>query len=134
MTGRANVIIVAASALVLLAACGSAPPTAIVATLPSPSTASAPNASGTAGPAASGETAEALAYAECMRSNGIPSWPDPNSRGGFDKSKLTAQQLDATDAQIQSAETACQHLLPTSSGGGARPRPAPGAARSCRAV
>jgi len=35
-----------------------------------------------------GTPASALAFARCMRAHGIPNWPDPNSQGFFDKSKL----------------------------------------------
>ena len=35
-----------------------------------------------------GTIASAFAFARCMRSHGIPGWPDPNSHGFFDKSKL----------------------------------------------
>ena len=51
-----------------------------------------------------------------MRTNGVPNWPDPDSTGAFDKSKLTAQELGASDAQVQAAQTACRHLLPNSGG------------------
>ena len=34
-------------------------------------------------------------FASCMRSHGVPNWPDPNGSGVFDKSKLTSQQLGA---------------------------------------
>ena len=37
---------------------------------------------------ASGARAGALAFARCMRRHGIPNWPDPESNGAFDKSKL----------------------------------------------
>jgi hypothetical protein len=58
----------------------------------------------------------ALAFALCMRSHGVPGWPDPNSYGGFDKSKLTQQQLGGEGgARVHAAQVACQHLLPTSS-------------------
>ena len=54
----------------------------------------------------------AVALARCMRSNGVPNWPDPNSSGAFDKSKLTPQQLGASTAKVQAAQVACRHLLP----------------------
>jgi hypothetical protein len=37
-----------------------------------------------------------------MRSHGIPNWPDPQSNGGFDKSKLRA--LGVNPAQIRAIE------------------------------
>jgi len=61
---------------------------------------------------------EALAYAGCLRTHGVPNWPDPTSSGLFDKSKLTLQQLGVSNSQLQAAQTACQRLLP---GGGERP-------------
>jgi hypothetical protein len=54
----------------------------------------------------------AIAYASCIRANGVPNWPDPNSSGVFDKSKLTPQQLGASNSHVRAAQTACQHLLP----------------------
>lgn len=52
----------------------------------------------------------ALAFARCMRSHGIPGWPDPTSDGGFDKSKL--RQLRITVPQVRSLEEGpCNHLL-----------------------
>ena len=61
----------------------------------------------------------AVAFARCMRSHRVPNWPDPNSSGGFDKSRLTPQQLGAGSSQVQAAQSACQHLLPN--GGRAEP-------------
>ena len=60
----------------------------------------------------------ALAYAGCLRANGVPNWPDPGSSGAFDKSKLTAQHLGVSGSQLQAAQGACQRLLPD---GGAPP-------------
>lgn len=56
-----------------------------------------------------------LAYANCLRSHGVRNWPDPNSSGLFDKSKLTLQQLGVSNSQLDAAQAACQRLLP---GGG----------------
>ena len=52
-----------------------------------------------------------------MRANGVPNWPDPNSNGVFDKSKLTSQQLGASSSRVQAAQHACQHLLPNGGSG-----------------
>lgn len=49
-----------------------------------------------------GSRSGALAFARCMRSHGIPGWPDPYSNGGFDKSKLRA--LGVSPARIRSIE------------------------------
>jgi hypothetical protein len=56
---------------------------------------------------------QALAYARCLRSHGVPLWPDPESSGSFDKSKLTPHQLGVSSSQIGTAEKACRSLVPT---------------------
>jgi hypothetical protein len=66
-------------------------------------------------PATSTPQEGAVAFAGCVRSHGVPNWPDPNSSGVFDKSKLTPQQLGASSARVQAAQAACQHLLPSGS-------------------
>jgi len=62
-------------------------------------------------------TSRAVAYARCMRSNGVPNWPDPDSNGAFDKSKLTSRQLGAASSQVQAAQSACRRLLPNGGSG-----------------
>ena len=63
-------------------------------------------------PSVSVQSSRPLAFAQCMRSNGVPNWPDPESSGVFDKSKLTSQQLGASSSPVQTAQRACSHLLP----------------------
>jgi hypothetical protein len=58
----------------------------------------------------------ALAFARCMRSHGLPNWPDPNHSGVFDKSKL--RQLGYSEFRVRAVEEgACNHLLPNSGPG-----------------
>jgi hypothetical protein len=45
-------------------------------------------------------------WAQCMRSHGLPSVPDPNGQGAFDRSKF-----DESSPAFQSASTACQSLM-----------------------
>lgn len=54
----------------------------------------------------------AVAFARCVRRNGVPNWPDPSTGGAFDKSKLTPQQLGASTSRVEAAERTCEHLLP----------------------
>jgi hypothetical protein len=49
-----------------------------------------------------------------MRSNGVPSYPDPDSRGNLPKGN--AQAYRVSTSQYQAAEQACGHLLPSSGG------------------
>jgi hypothetical protein len=118
-------ILATAAVVLLVTGCGaSGPSSSGVATLPSPSAGSA-GVARTAPPLASGgQTAQALAYAQCVRAHGVPNWPDPNGSGGFDKTKLTSQHLGVSDSLLQAAGTACRPLL-TSGGSGSRgPDPA----------
>ena len=59
----------------------------------------------------------ALAFARCMRSHGLPNWPDPTGSGVFDKSKL--RQTGYSVSQVRAVEDGpCKHLLPSVSGQG----------------
>jgi hypothetical protein len=58
-----------------------------------------------------------LAFSSCMRSNGVPSFPDPQRFVGGNV-KLTLHQLQASSPQLQAAMNACNHLLPTNGGSG----------------
>lgn len=54
---------------------------------------------------------KALAFSHCMRSHGVPTFPDPTTGGVIPK--VTLGQLGVSTSEFQSAETACQRLLPT---------------------
>ena len=69
-------------------------------------------------PAASTQASGALAFARCMRSNGVSSFADPNGSGQL--AKETPQQLGVSDARFQAAQSACAHRLPN----GGAPTPA----------
>jgi hypothetical protein len=94
---RTAAAIIATAALALLAAaCASGS---------SPSSASGPsNTGGSAG------SPSAVAYSACMRSHGVPNYPDPDSSGQLPKTD--AQLLGVSTSQYQAAQQACQHLLP----------------------
>ena len=64
-----------------------------------------------------GSQTSAIAYAVCMRSHGVPNFPDPNSQGQFDAN------LPHNAPQFPAAQKACQKLLP---GGGQTTAGAPG--------
>jgi hypothetical protein len=91
----AGLMIVAA----LVAACGGGPA----------SSRAAQGASGS--PAASGSSSGStyrsdLAYAACIRSHGVPKFPDPKPNGGF------TMTTNPHDPQLQAAQRACASLLP----------------------
>jgi len=82
---RAAALAVVAAAAALATACGS-----------------------TTAPSVSGEPtfAQEVALAQCMRSHGVPNFPDPDPSGGF---SLSMSTIDST--QVQIAYGACRHLL-----------------------
>ena len=110
----------AVAACVGLAACGGAP-AGHVAQLRTTTTASR-------SPTRGSTHDEALAYARCVRSHGVPLWPDPQSSGTFEKSTLTPHQLGASSSQIGKAEKACRSLAPTYSATQRSTRPGTGTA------
>jgi hypothetical protein len=88
--------IIAAAVLALLAvACGNS--------------ASSTSSGGSAAAGGTSSSASALAFSRCMRTNGVPGYPDPDSSGAL--RKAAPQQFGVSSSQFQSAQTACQHLL-----------------------
>jgi len=49
-----------------------------------------------------------VSWARCMRSHGLPRFPDPNSQGAFDSSKF-----DENSPAFQTASNACRSQQPT---------------------
>ncbi|HEY1829778.1 MAG TPA: hypothetical protein VGG38_05985 [Acidimicrobiales bacterium] len=49
-----------------------------------------------------------------MRAHGVPNFPDPASGGVLPK--VNVEQLGVSNAQFQSAQSACQDLLPNNGG------------------
>jgi hypothetical protein len=94
MRGLAGVIAMTALAL-LVAACGGSPS----------SSGGSPQAGGSTG------SPSAIAYSTCMRSHGVPNFPDPDSKGM--PAQADPQQLGVSSSQYQASEQVCQPLLPT---------------------
>ncbi|HET7049740.1 MAG TPA: hypothetical protein VFI54_15870, partial [Solirubrobacteraceae bacterium] len=61
---------------------------------------------------------DAINFAGCIRSHGVPSFPDPSSPRNF---KESISSTAAKSPAFQSARTACRHLLP----GGGQPTQTP---------
>jgi hypothetical protein len=51
-----------------------------------------------------------VVYSSCMRSHGLPGFPDPNSSGTFAGNEI--KQLRAGQTRVREADRACTHLLP----------------------
>jgi hypothetical protein len=65
---------------------------------------------GTTTSAAATQQSGLLAFAACMRTNGVANFPDPNSSGVLPKRQIA--QLAAGSPQFVPAHRACEHLLP----------------------
>jgi hypothetical protein len=55
-----------------------------------------------------------VAYARCMRSHGIPNFPDPGSQGTFP----SLQALGVSKRTWARGDIVCKHLLPSGTGAG----------------
>jgi hypothetical protein len=98
---RAAAAAIAAAGLVLLAAaCGGSP--------------SSTGSGGSANAAGSANSQVGIDYAGCMRSHGVPRYPDPSSGNELPSGlpKVSPEQLGVSSAHYQAAQNACAHLLP----------------------
>ena len=55
---------------------------------------------------------ELVAYSACMRSNGVPNFPDPESGGGLAKEAVVSALQEVGNSRAEAAQNACRHLLP----------------------
>jgi hypothetical protein len=101
---RAGVLAVTAGLVLLTAACGGSPSSS--GRPSSTGTGSSPNAGGSA------SSRSALAFSRCVRSHGVPNFPDPPAffNGKFPGS--SPQQLGVSVSRIRAATEACLNLLP----------------------
>jgi len=65
-------------------------------------------------PGTSATSPSAVAYSACMRSHGVPNFPDPGSDGQV--AKADPQALGVSALQLQAAQRTCRHLYPTNGG------------------
>ncbi len=102
--------VIATVGLVLSAAACGGSPSSHVAQLGTTATATASSSFA----ASATKPAPALAYATCMRSKGVPNYPDPgrNSETPSGLPKVGLQQLGVSLSQFETAEGACRHALP----------------------
>jgi hypothetical protein len=130
LTGRPRVRLLAAATLVggiLVAGCGGgapSPTTTVGGASTLGSTAAAGNGATGTGSTAPGSGGSALAFAKCMRANGVPSFPDPTSGGG-ETFAIPAGANPAATPAFKAAEGKCKGLLPRGGppGAGAKTHP-----------
>jgi hypothetical protein len=104
--------VVAIAAFSLLAAgCGGGSPGSHVAQLGTTATHSNSASPPPTAPGQGSRLQQLLAFSRCMRSKGVPGFPDPTSSGVIPKVSL--QQVGVSASQIAAAQTGCRHLLPS---------------------
>jgi hypothetical protein len=64
---------------------------------------------------ANSKRAGALAFSKCMRSHGVPNFPDPSGSGNHIELLGSSSGINMQSPTFQSAQTSCNRLLP---GGG----------------
>jgi hypothetical protein len=103
---------------ILVAGCGGSSHSLTGATVGAATTSRLTTAAG-AGAASARSSAQSasgsgpLAFAKCMRANGVPNFPDPNARGGF---QIPAGVSPAAPA-LEGAQAKCQKLMGGPTGG-----------------
>jgi hypothetical protein len=107
--------LVLASAALLVAGCGAGASNLGVAHLKT----DASSGVGAAGPSSGSPEAAALAFAGCMRTNGVPDFPDPNAGGGF--RFHTGAGVDPSSRAFKEAQAKCKKFLPPGPGSGPPP-------------
>jgi hypothetical protein len=119
-TGRLALLL--AAAVIALTGCGGSktPAVANLATTTSSRDARDTNTTGTSGRGAPESQAQlqadALKYSQCMRSHGVPNFPDPSPGGGF--VFQAGSGLNPSSPALQSATATCQRYM-----GGSPPGP-----------
>lgn len=68
---------------------------------------------------ASKHTQSPSAFAACMRSHGVPNFPDPNSQGSF---TFSGTSVNPNSASFKSAYSACRSRLPSGGKSGINPQ------------
>jgi hypothetical protein len=96
LAARSVAAIIATTALFVLVACGSSP--------------SSTGSDGSSNALGSKSSPSAVTFSACMRSHGVPNYPDPDSNGNLPKGN--ARDFGVSNSQYQAAQRACRHVLP----------------------
>jgi len=102
-TRVAAVMTVIAAAALLATACSSGSPS-------SAGSGGSPNAGGSA------NSSSAVAYSRCVRSHGVPDFPDPDSSGQLPKEAVVRALRGVSDSRARAATNACANLNPAGRG------------------
>jgi hypothetical protein len=112
---RAGVLAVTAGVVLLAAACGGS--SSSTGSGGSANAEGSANAAGSVGGAGSAST-QMLAFARCMRSRGVPNWPDPavsaTGQPNFPVSNVPGlEQNYRLPSSVMAKAQVCQHLMPS---------------------
>jgi hypothetical protein len=114
----------AAAAAIALTGCGSSKSPSVASVGTSTSSSASGSANATGGAAGSGSPPseaqlqqDSLKYAQCMRGDGVPNFPDPNAGGGFLFN--VGAGIDPSSPAFKAAQAKCMKLMP----GGGPPGP-----------
>jgi hypothetical protein len=99
---------------IAVAGCGGGSSRSGVAQLSTSTSGGSPaNGGGSSSPESSASTQQKmLAYAQCVRTHGVPNFPDPNGSGVITKEAAIKAFKEVSNSQVEAAQTACQHLQP----------------------
>jgi hypothetical protein len=104
---------------IALSACGSASPRSTVANLGSTTTAATSGSSSGAPSTPQARFEQALKFSSCMRSHGLPNFPDPQRHGnGATLMLRSGQGINPSSSQFQAATRACRQYAPAGATGG----------------
>jgi hypothetical protein len=87
---------------------------AVLALLAAACSSGSPSSGGSSNAGGSSSSPSAVDFSHCMRTHGVPNYPDPDSSGQLPK--ISAQQLGVSSSAFNAAQQACQHLLPNTGG------------------
>jgi hypothetical protein len=119
---RILILIVLAGLAVTAAGCGSKPAAPGVAAIGTTTTTTDTTADGTAPTSGASKANAVQRYASCMRTHGVPKFPDPKAvSGGMSLTIGPGTGVDPRSPQFQAAEKSCRKFMP---GGGKAPSPA----------
>jgi hypothetical protein len=77
-----------------------------------------PNGGRPPGPMSAAQQQRFLNYAKCLRTHGVPSFPDPVFSGGGVQVRIGGPGVDPSSPAFKTAQKACQSMLPFAKFGG----------------
>ncbi len=101
---RVPILVAVVSGVLVIAGCGSS------------------NSPSSSSKGASNLAAAAISYADCMRSHGVPNFPDPSTSGGSVRFSLKSSSgINPASPAFHAAQTVCGKLLPGGAPGSRQP-------------